>query len=129
MMLISVSLFIGAMTISASAATTNVSSYDALVSAIKNASDGDTINITSDITVSSPITVNKNIKLTSTETRYITCTVEKAFNITGGMLTVGGKLDISSTKTIIFLPNGGDFTLEDNAYIHASGTNYVTVKE
>ena len=99
--------------------------YDSLSAAVSAAKDGDTITVIKDTSVSSQITINKNLKLTSEKTYKINCTVGNAFDVTGGMFTVGGKLDIPSTKAIVILMNGGDFTLEDEAYIHADGVNYI----
>ena len=99
--------------------------YSSLSAAVSAANDGDTITVIKDMTVTSQITTNKNIKITSESVKKIECSVSKAFNITGGMLTIGGNLDISNTQTILIFPNGGDFTLEDNAYLHADGVKYI----
>ena len=99
--------------------------YNSLSEAVSAANDNDVITVIADTTVTSAITVNKNIKLTSNDVKKIECSVTKAFTITNGMLTIGGNLDISNTQTIMIFPNGGDFTLEDNAYLHATGVKYI----
>lgn len=93
--------------------------YDSLSAAVSAAKDGDTITVIKDTTVSSQIVINKDVKLSSENGSVISCTVTKAFSMGSGMLTVGGNLEITSTQNIIFIGDGGDFTLEDNAYVHA----------
>lgn len=81
--------------------TTSVGSYEDLVKAVANASDGDTIKLANDITLANTLTIDKNITLDGQE------------NTISGTVSSGSFISVQ-------IPNDGDFTMT-NCVIVPSG--------
>ena len=81
--------------------TTSVGSYEDLVKAVANASDGDTIKLANDITLANTLTIDKNI------------TFDGQKNTISGTVSSGSFISVQ-------IPNDGDFTMT-NCVIVPSG--------
>ena len=81
--------------------TTSVGSYEDLVKAVANASDGDTIKLANDITLANTLTIDKNI------------TLDGQKNTISGTVSSGSFISVQ-------IPNDGDFTMT-NCVIVPSG--------
>lgn len=113
------------------AATTNVSSYDELVSAVAK---GGTIKITQHIYMEKPITISKSITFTrDTNTSYNICTknslssmftIEKNATVTlsNGIGIKGGNGTTATvTSTVIKINEGGKLIIEDGNVMYSKG--------
>ena len=74
-------LFTLLLTVSASAATHDVATEADLTTALTNAADGDTINVTEDITLTAAITLNKQLTFEGNGKTITTSTVGVPFNV------------------------------------------------
>lgn len=81
--------------------TTSVGSYEELVKAVADASDGDTIKLANDITLANTLTIDKNI------------TLDGQKNTISGTVSSGSFISVQ-------IPNDGDFTMT-NCVIVPSG--------
>lgn len=82
--------------------TTSVGSYEDLVKAVANASDGDTIKLANNITLADTLSINKNITLD------------------GQTHTISGTVPSDKSFISVQIPNDGDFTMT-NCVIVPSG--------
>lgn len=74
-------MFAVLLTLSASAATHEVTTEAELISALNNAADGDTVKVTKDITLTQAITLNKDVTVESTGKKISTSTLDALFSV------------------------------------------------
>ena len=102
-------------------ATHTVDTLDEFTTAISNATDGDIIDVTGDITLTADITITKNITLTSSNGSTITCGGKKIHvgsnttaGSTQGTLTLNGNLKMTATVSAMINMKYGTVNVEGN---------------
>ena len=107
--------------------------YSSIESALRNANDGDVIEVLSDTTMTSTVSLEKKVEITSQNGSEITINVEGAITLgssknegsTPGELIVSGNLKMTTSKPMAVLILHGTFTVKDEAHCKSSVRYFV----